>query len=373
MQDSKLYLKIVLNFIFAGLALVALIYFVPQLIRFFLPLIIGWIIALIANPLVQLMEKRIKIVRKHGSAIVIILTLAVVAGLLYLVIGALLRQLVEFVTDLPELYLKIEGTLQMAGEKLDSIFTMMPDWIQNSLNKFSDNIGVYISGFIGKMETPSLNDAGALAKNTAKFFFMLIITILSSYFFIADRNRITAAVSRHMPEAVLRSYHMIVDNLKKAVGGYFKAQFKIMILITVILFVGFEILRIDYSFLLALLVAFLDLLPVFGTGTVIWPWALIDLITGNYFRAVSLLVIYLVCQVVKQLLQPKMVGDSIGISPLQTLLFMFIGFQIGGILGLIIGIPVGMVLINFYKSGVFDRFIRGFKILANALNQYLKF
>ena len=89
------------------------------------------------------------------------------------------------------------------------------------------------------------------------------------------------------------------------------------------------------------------------------PWAIIDVISGNYFRAIGLVIIYLICQVVKQLLQPKMVGDSIGLNPLATLLFMFVGYRLYGVFGMIIGIPVGMVLVNMYRIGMFDRLIRG--------------
>ena len=84
-------------------------------------------------------------------------------------------------------------------------------------------------------------------------------------------------------------------------------------------------------------------------------------------------VLYLVCQVVKQLLQPKMVGDSIGVSPLATLFFMFVGYRISGVLGMILGIPVGMALIKFYELGVFDRLIRGAKIIISDINQFRKY
>ena len=165
---------------------------------------------------------------------------------------------------------------------------------------------------------------------------------------------------------------MIRDNFGKAFGGYFKAQFKIMIVITLILFIGLEILRVDYSFVIALIIAFLDLLPVLGTGTVLGPWTVIEIFNGNYLFAVGLVALYIICQVVKQVLQPKMVGDSIGMNPLLTLFFMFVGYKFGGMAGLIIGIPVGMVLVNFYQAGVFDDVIADFKTVAADINNLRK-
>src|SRR5699024_10636194 len=128
--------------------------------------------------------------------------------------------------------------------------------------------------------------------------------------------------------------------------------------------------KIDYSFFLACIVAFIDLLPGFGTGTVFWPWALFELLSGNYGMALGIMIIYFVCQVVRQVLQPKMVGDSIGISPFMTLVFMYIGYKIKGILGLILGLPVGMVIINFYQAGAFDGIINMIKIIIDDINNF---
>jgi predicted PurR-regulated permease PerM len=139
------------------------------------------------------------------------------------------------------------------------------------------------------------------------------------------------------------------------------------------MFAGFEILQVGYSFLIAFGIALLDVLPVFGTGAVLWPWALIEMISGNYIRAIGFVVIYLICQIVKQVLQPKMVGDSIGMHPLLALLSMFIGYRLYGVLGMIIFIPIGMVLVNMYRIGMFERLAKGIKIIARDLHEFRKF
>ena len=200
-----------------------------------------------------------------------------------------------------------------------------------------------------------------------------MIALLASYFFTADRDKILAILKNIVPESIQGYYKLIMENIKTAFGGYFKAQFKIMLILTLILFVGLELMQVHYSFFVALLIAFLDLLPVFGTGTILWPWIVIDLITGAYKQAIFLGVLYLICQVVKQLLQPKMVGDSIGISPLATLFFMFVGYRIGGVLGMIVGIPIGMAILKFYELGIFDRLIRGIKIIVQDINEFRKY
>ena len=152
--------------------------------------------------------------------------------------------------------------------------------------------------------------------------------------------------------------------MKQAFGGYFKAQFFIEIRIYVLILIGLFILRIDYSFLIALAIAFLDFLPFFGSGAVFWPWAIIKLLGGDYVRAIGFLIIWGVGQIVRQLIQPKIMGDSIGMEPIPTLL--------AGVGGMIIAIPVGILLQNMNEAGIFDTPKMCVKLLIANLNDYRK-
>lgn len=373
MRDAKIYIKIVINFLLVILATLFLFFVLPRILGFFLPFVIGWIVAMIANPLVKFLEKKVKILRKHSSAIIIIIVIAAIVGALYLLIAMLVREFKSLSNDLPEIISQVETQLDKLSEQISNLTVRLPLNIQTFINNIIQGINSNITGFKLKDDLLSFSKAGDLAQNIADFFLALIITILSAYFFIAKRDELVEGMKKNMPKSVISGWHLIYDNFKTAVGGYFKAQFKIMLVLTVIMFAGFEILNVGYSFLLALGIAFLDFLPVFGTGAVLWPWALIDMLSGNYFRAIGLVVIYLVCQVIKQVLQPKMVGDCIGISPLATLIFMYIGYRFYGVIGMILGIPIGMVIVNLYRIGMFDRIIRGFKIMVHDLNEFRKF
>lgn len=160
---------------------------------------------------------------------------------------------------------------------------------------------------------------------------------------------------------------MVCDNLKYAVGGYFKAQFKIMAVVFLMLVIGFMLLDVNFIFLLAILIAFLDFLPFFGTGTALLPWAVYKFLVGNYKMTVGLLVLYGVTQLVRQLIQPKLVGDSLGMNPLLTLVFLFVGYRTGGLFGMIFAVPVGLIVINLYKAGAFDYILDDVRILAEGV------
>ncbi|MDE7298173.1 MAG: AI-2E family transporter, partial [Lachnospiraceae bacterium] len=285
----------------------------------------------------------------------------------------IVHELVSLVQDIPNIVSSVTQFFDNASRELSGVISKLPEGVQEAFGDISETISSAVIKFVSSIELPTLSTAGGYVKNIANFLLQFIITILASYFIIADRDKLLDQLGRVVPETVKNTCRLVADNFKNAVGGYFKAQFKIMWIITLILFIVFELLRVNYSFLLALLIAFIDLLPVFGTGTILWPWIVIDIVNGNYKRAIVLGVLYLACQLVKQLLQPKMVGDSIGISPFAALFFMYVGYQLSGILGMIFGIPIGMVLVSFYRIGMFNRLIQGFRIIASDLNEFRKF
>ena len=117
-------------------------------------------------------------------------------------------------------------------------------------------------------------------------------------------------------------------------------------------------------------IAFLDMLPVFGTGTVLCPWAVIKLFSGNYYIAAGMIILYIVTLVVHQLVQPKLIGDSVGLDPFAALFFMFIGYKVSSVVGMILAIPIGMIFINLYKAGAFDTVVWCLKEAISDFNSF---
>lgn len=373
MEKREVHKKILLEFFIAFLWLMGIVFVLPKVLGFFMPFVIGWIIALIANPLVRLLEKKVKIARKHSSVIITILVLGAVIMVIYCVVVVLFRQAVSFIGDLPVIIDEIQIQLNLLAQNMQGLYNVLPAHVQDIFNDAGASIIETITYLLSKISSSSFDGAGSLVKNVAEFFFMAIITILSAYFFIAEREYVMTLWKKILPSSMADNFNLIKENFTKAIGGYFKAQFKIMFIIVGILLIGFWIIGVKYAYLLALGVAALDFLPVFGTGTVIFPWAFFELISGDYYNALCLIIIYFVCQLARQLLQPKMVGDSVGLNPLASLVFMFIGYRVKGIIGMIVAIPLGMVLISLYRAGVFDHLINGAKILGHDIREYIKY
>ncbi len=373
MKDSKIYWRILVNFILTLAGILLVVLFGPKLLRFFMPFVIAFLISSIANPIVRFLDKKVKIARKYGSVFMIVLVLGAVVGVLYLLIAFLVKQTMNLYEDRFTLYDEVAGLLDNFADKMQVLLQKLPLGLQDALDKLQDSLSSWAKNFLANIELPAISTLGSYVGSVVEIIFFAIITVLAAYFLTAERDNMGDWLNKVLPESVKNYYHMVVDSFKKAVGGYFKAQFKIMIILVIIMFIGFEIMDISYSFLLAFVIAFLDFLPVFGTGAVFWPWIVVDIVVGDYKQAIFLGIMYLVCQLIKQILQPKMVGDSVGINPLAALLYMFIGYKFAGVIGMIIGIPVGMIIVSLYQAGLFDQLIKGMKILVHDINEFRKY
>lgn len=370
MKPYVKYLKILANLFVAVLTIVAVFYLAPKLLVFFMPFVVGYIISWIANPVVRFFEKRLKIVRKHGSMIIIIGVLGVVILIFYFAGLKLANETVNFIQSFPEIYENLAAEFKTIGENLEVFLERLPGDVEDVILDITANLSTYIGGLVQVIGEPTFEAAGNFAKNVPGTVIAIIMSILSAYFFTADRDKIHAMVNGHMPESIQKNVITVLKDLKHAVGGYFKAQLKIMVVVYIIVVIGLALLKVDYVLLVSFIIAFLDMLPFFGTGTVLGPWAIIKILSGDYRMAIALIILYVVTQVVRQVIQPKLVGDSIGMDPLATLIFMFIGFKFSGVIGMIIAVPLGMILINLYKAGVFDNQIWCMKELVNDFNKF---
>ncbi len=335
-----------------------------------MPFIIGWIISLIASPLVRFLEEKLKIRRKAVSAFVIVAVLAAVILLVYGVGVKLVRETVGFINELPVMWENIQAEFIQIGSNLEGLFRRLPMDAQEQLMNFWSGIGNWFSEFIGNVGTPTFTAVGNFAKRLPDVFMAVIMTLLSSYFFVADKSYLSDFVKKYVPETIYYRCDLIQRSFRNAVGGYFKAQLKIEVWIYILIFIGLLILNINYAFLIAFGIALIDLLPVFGAGTIMIPWAVIEILSGEYKRAIGLLIIWCVGQIVRQLIQPKIVGDSIGIDPIPTLFLLYIGYHAAGVMGMILALPIGIILMNLYEEGVFDTTKESLKILVAGFNRF---
>lgn len=370
MDSIRRYTRIILNIVIPVAEIAAVCLLGPKLLKFFLPFVIGWIIAMIANPLVRFLESKVKIVRKHSSMMIVVTALAAVIGLGYFLVSRLIVQAIDLAMDLPDLYNRAAAEIQGIFVRFDTLFQMLPVNVQQTGREIAGNVGQAMSLLVQKIASPTVEAAGSVAKRIPGILVNVVVTILSSYFFIAERDKIIEFWKHYLPKGGSRYYQYLRSDVKHLIGGYFLAQFKIMFVVAAILTAGFFILGIDYTILLAILISLLDFLPLFGTGTVLIPWALVKLLSGDYALAAGMALLYVLTQVVRQVIQPKIVGDSMGLPPMMTLILLYLGFKVQGISGMILAVPLGILALNLYEYGAFDSLIENTGILVRDIRKF---
>lgn len=372
-QPEKRYVKALINLSLAALILLLCVFVLPRILVFFLPFVIGAVIAAAANPFVRFFEEKLRIKRKAGSAVAIILAIAIVVSVGYLIISRLALARMGFIDSLPQLWKNMESDLKEIGNNLRIVYTGFPPDIRTGLENAGQKMDHYLEMLVEGIGTPTVNAVGNFAKNIPGMLIGLIMCILSAYFFVAEKESILLVLQKYVPESMRNRWSLVCDSLKNAVGGYFKAQLKIELWIYLLLLIGFLLLRIPNGPVVAFLIAVLDFLPFFGTGAVMLPWAVFKLLSADYQMTLWLLVIWGIGQLVRQIIQPKIVGDSMGIAPLPTLILLFIGYKVGSVAGMILAVPIGILLLNMNRAGVFDAVKTSVRILITGLDHFRHF
>ena len=363
-------LKLIVNILISLVILLLCIFLVPRLVLFFMPFVIGWLISCIANPLVVFLERKLKIRRKAGTVVVIICVIAAVSGLGYGLGIVLWRQISGFVQEIPAMWEAVRQDFDTFGAWIDHYIGVRSPKFADALNNLGNIIGEMITNLPKSFDFSTFEGMGSMVGNIASVLISIIMCMLSAYFFIADREWLGSFLNRLLPETVMRKYDVFASSLKQAVGGYFKAQFRIEIWMYVLLLIGLTVLKVRYGLLIALLIAFLDFLPFFGTGIVLIPWALVNVIGGNYLRALGFLIIWGSGQLFRQLIQPKIMGDSIGMEPIPTLFLLFIGYRLAGVGGMLVAVPIGIIVVNMNEAGFFDTPKYSLRLLVRNMNQF---
>ena len=334
--------------------------FVKYLAGVLLPFIIAYVLAVLLHPLVNLVCKKTKIPRVITVILTVVVTVGVVGVLLYLVVHRVYNEITSLYQTVSNILTEMKNNPDYAVEIIDTINGYVPfvDF-REQLMEIWENIDVYVTTFATTLVTdlngiiiPAIN---AIMNTVPPVLVGTIITIVAFYYFLAQYHRINNAVVSVFPKVVGEHLVAIKRQLVSAVFMFIKAYGVIMMITFMEAFVGFTVLGVEYAFLMAVLTAVVDIMPILGTGAVVIPWGVFEIIRGNYFIGIGLLVLYAIITVVRQFLEPKIVGKSVGLHPLLALVSMYVGLKLLGVVGLF-GFPIALVIYNRLREEGFFKF-----------------
>lgn len=339
------------------ISVLACVFFSYWLALFLLPFFLAFALSSIMEPLIKLIKNKLHISRKISAPIVLLLMLGIIVFLVVLAILKLINELKALVVTAPDFFHTLYLQIIEWTDKGSSLMAWLPPEITDNLGSVISNISATITN-LGKS---IVKGAYTTAISFPEALVFTLITIMATYFMSSDRERISAVLTRHLPESWIKRILIIKKDMFSALFGYLRAALIIMAITFTELFIGFNIIGVGYPLLLAFLIAIIDALPVLGTGGVLIPWAIYSFVTNDIKMGVSILVLYVVVLVIRQVIEPRVVGHQIGVYPLLTLTAMYIGLQLIGFAGLILG-PITFLLIRniiiaIYKNRTFKNII----------------
>ena len=337
---KETYKKILVSVLYIVLAAVIGFVFFKYLISLLLPFIIAFCVAMVIRPLAQTLNKRTGIPVKVLSAFLVIIILLVLGAFAFFILDKLIYEfggIVDYINENADRW--IDDALRTVNKVLDRV-----PFLQTfgSEREFVDSLegmaGDMLKGVTSKAPE-MLTRAVTLLPN---LLFVSLILIMASYYFSADYEDIINYALSFFPERLKGKTKSVVQKLKIAGIKVLKGYIMTVGITFLQLYAGFLILKTDYAFTLALVIAVLDVLPVIGVGTILIPWAAVKLLAGGYYQGFGLLIIFGVVSVVREILEPKIIGKSIGLHPLATLFSMYIGLELCGFVGMI-SFPVAVI------------------------------
>ena len=362
-----LVLRITLRFALILGVLLFLILLLPPLLNLFLPFVLAYILATVLAPLVGKLTKTSERVWNFWSMFFVLLIIIAIAALLIYVGYYLFTQVTDLITswssirdNFIEILRSFSGYLQ---GHMDMTSTELDAYAQEALQHVTD----YITDKLSSWAPTVMVSVGNVASSVAGFIVSALFFIIGSYFMTSDYHQIHETIVRHIPDSIQPHMRHIKAAMDSAMFGYLKAQLILSAMVTGILFVALLIWGQDYALIIALIVGIVDFLPFFGSGIILAPWAVVALFLGEYAEALFLIGMCVALFLFRKLAEPKVVGNHTGLNPLISLISIYVGMKLGGVLGMILAPIVCMIFVSLHGVGFFDPTVEDFKMLFHRI------
>ncbi len=322
------------------------IYIGVKISVFYMPFLIAFLISLMIEPAIKHLMKKTKMSRKMSSIIIFLIVFSII-------IGSVIWGTITLVSESTNL-------LQALNLYIDKAYTQIQDVIgkmsitkisvsNNVLNLMQDTSKELLVK-VSKWLTSFLTKLIDIITSIPTIGIYMVITILSLYFICTDRIYILDFMEQHMPKKWVQKIGIHIREITRNLGGYLKAQMILILVSFVISVIGLYIFKfvrmnVKYPLLIALAIGFVDALPILGSGSVMVPWAIISALNGDLRLGVSILILWIIMSLVRQFLEPKIVSGKIGIHPIFTLIAMYTGFKVMGVMGMLVG-PIVLIIIK---------------------------
>ena len=352
-QRGELWLRLSIRLVLSILAVWLTAKFGRPLAALFAPFLFALAAAAVLNPLVKRLQKFLGWNRQVLSALLLLLVFGLLGGGLALLAYAAAGQLLSLVQNWSGLLDSLQAVLDQLELFFAHILTLAPPPVTEIVESAGDSLFQWLSEAVPSALGSLGLEAGEKAMGLPSFLVALVIFVMATFLLTADYPYLRSRYVQHLDEGVLRFLSQLRATALGAFGGYVKAEFLLSVGVFFILLGGFLLIRQPYGLLLALGLAVMDFIPIIGAGTVMVPWAFAALFTGDLPSAVELMAIWGVIALFRRVMEPKFVGDQTGLSPILSLVSIYVGMKLAGVLGMVFGPVILLVMLNLAGMGMF--------------------
>ncbi len=331
------------------------IYLAFKFAVFYMPFLIAFVLSLILEPVIRFFMRRLNLKRKTSAIIVFVVSLSIIIGLLIWGIVSLTTESYNLLNGLNEYFEVISNRFQTLISQIDLSKLHLSGEIMNIIQ----NSAIDILNGVTNWAKGVLTNLLEVITSIPTIIIYVVITILSLYFICTDKIYMLDQLEHHFPKTWVKRISKFVKEVSSSLGALLKAQVILILISFFICLIGLYIfkiagLNVGFPLLAALGIGFVDALPIFGSAAVMIPWAIIAGFNGDLTLGISLIVLLIVMSMVRQFMEPRIVSGQIGIHPIFTLIAMYTGFRIIGVLGLLFG-PVILIILKNIFSAMIDK------------------
>ncbi|MBM7649178.1 sporulation integral membrane protein YtvI [Bacillus ectoiniformans] len=333
------------KWILVAAVLIAAIYTIP----YTLPIVFALLTAIMLENAVKWFMVRFKWVRFRAVLVTFLLYLLFIALLIWFFVNLVINQIVTLAEKGPSFANDFyESFLKHFVKTFEQYFKTLPPDVVKSFEQTLENTLQSVTNMFQSL----LEGLFGLATSIPVFLIEFLVYSIAVFLFSLELSRLKYKAERHLKESTKEKLYLITGQLNKAGVGFIKAQIFLSIVTFLMAFVGLLILNVPYAVLLSIVIVFVDILPILGTGSILVPWAVVSFFQGNQFLGFGLIVLFIIITVVRRILEPKVFSTNMGISPLAALVSLFIGFKLLGFIGFFLGPAVVIVYDTLREAGI---------------------
>lgn len=353
-QRGRLWLRLGLRLILCLLALWAALRLGPPLISLFAPFLLALLMSWVLSPAVSWLHKKTGASRRFLSLFLLLLVFALLVGGLWALTSAAVREIVSLAGNWEGLVVSLQGVSDTLAHTFARLLERLPDVARETVEGLAQRFFQWLEEVLPALLSAAMDGITTVAKGVPSFAVAAVVFVMASYFITADYPRFRANFTDRLPDSSRYFLGLVKRAASAGFGGYVKAELLLSVGVFFILLAGFWLIHQPYALLLALALAVLDFIPIVGSGTAMVPWAVIDLLTKNVRHAVGLMVVWGLVALFRRLAEPKILGDQTGLSPILSLVSVYVGMQVAGVVGMILGPVLCLVVLSIARSGVLD-------------------